>query len=242
MVRRMVRVAIAVLALGIGGATAAEKAKSASPPPAAPTASAAPEPPAEKPYAYDPDMAKDIMRICAGCHGEFGAGGNGYPRLAGLNAEYLAEQIRMFKSRERENIPMIPFTTERELPEREVLDISRYLSEITLSTKPPPEDDKIDGFARLMLMKQVVQIPREPGDAEAGREFYTSECGPCHGRQGEGRIRKPPLAGQYIPYLKTQIAAFLAGKRKHDDVDQIMRPRQPAEWQNLWAYVSMLGR
>ena len=45
-----------------------------------------------EPYVYDPDNARDVMRICAGCHGDLGAGGGGgvYPRLAGLNADYLA--------------------------------------------------------------------------------------------------------------------------------------------------------
>ena len=31
-----------------------------------------------KPYVYDSDNAKDVMRICGGCHGELGAGGGGF--------------------------------------------------------------------------------------------------------------------------------------------------------------------
>ena len=93
-----------------------------------------------QPYTYDPDNAKDVMRICGGCHGELGAGGGGgqYPRLGGLNADYLADQMRKFKSRERENIPMIPFAVDRELSEADVLDVTRFLSEVKLDTKPPP--------------------------------------------------------------------------------------------------------
>jgi cytochrome c553 len=195
-----------------------------------------------KAWVYSPEDAADIMRACAACHGEAGAGGGGgaYPRLAGFNAEYLAQQLRKFKSRERENIPMIPFATERELPERDVLGIARFLSEITIATKPP-KDLPTDGYARLQAMKKVLQIPHEPGDDKAGGAIYQRDCAACHGKRGEGRLQKPPLAGQHIRYLRTQIDNFLTGKRPHDDVDRIMRPRSAADWDNLWAYVTALS-
>src|ERR671939_1001747 len=53
-----------------------------------------------------------------------------YPRLAGLDAGYLARQLRHFKERRRVNIPMVPYTTERELPETDVVTIAGYLSSI----------------------------------------------------------------------------------------------------------------
>jgi len=192
------------------------------------------------PHVYDRDNAVDIMRTCAACHGETGAGGGGgvYPRLAGLNAEYLAKQLGLFKTRARENIPMIPYATERELPERDVLDIARYLSEIRLETKPPADLPK-DGFARLEAMKKVLQIPREPGDAETARPIYAAECAPCHGRNGEGRLARPRLAGQHIKYLKVQVENFLAGKRAHDDIEAL-RAKSQADWTNLWACISIL--
>ncbi|CAA7626780.1 Cytochrome c-552 [Candidatus Terasakiella magnetica] len=193
-----------------------------------------------KPYVYDRDNAMDVMRICAGCHGELGAGGGGgsYPRLGGLNADYLADQMRKFKSRERENIPMIPFAVDRELNEQDVLDVTRFLSEVKLDTKPPA-DMPNDGYARLQIMKKVLQIPREAGDLAAGKEFYGNDCAPCHGRKGEGRLKKPLLAPQHISYLKVQVASFLSGKRPHDDVE-LLKSKSETEWANLWAYLSSL--
>lgn len=224
----LVAVAVAV------AATASAQTKKA---PVAPP----PEPP---PYKYDEAAARDINRVCAACHGEFGEGGGGgvYPRLAGLNQDYLAEQVRKFKSRQRENIPMIPFANERELSDRDVLDITRYLSGITLSTRPPAEDEPMDAHTRLMKMKQVVQIAREPGDAVAGKAVYDADCAACHGANGQGRVRKPPLALQHIRYLRTQVELFLAGKRPHDDIDELFRNKSPEHWNNLFAAISIMGR
>jgi len=224
--RRLVRMAAMVLVLSLVGGAAAR----------------ADEPILinGKPWVYDADDAKDIMRTCAACHGEGGGGGGGgvYPRLAGLNPDYIAKQLRLFKSHERDNIPMMPYATERELPERDVLTISRYLSELKLETKLP-KDLPSDGFARLEAMKKILQIPREPGDVAAGRVFFDNECGVCHGVRGEGHLMKPQLAGQHIKYLKTQVEGYLAGRRPHQDLAD-WRARPEADWINLWAFISTL--
>lgn len=195
-----------------------------------------------KTWTYDAEQGKEIMRTCAACHGEYGEGGGGgvYPRLAGLNGEYLAEQLRAFKTRSRENIPMIPYANERELPEKDVLDVATYLASIKPSKHPPSDDVAMDAFERLKAAKQAVQIPREPGDIDAGKKLFEADCMECHGRDGYGRVKKPALAQQHIKYLKTQIELFLSGKRKHEDVDELMRPKTVKEWGDLWAYVSTL--
>jgi cytochrome c553 len=246
-------IAVTVALLWTAGAAAAEKPKKAvpaPPPPAAAPVVAAP-PPANSAdmvdgtaYKYDEAAARDLNRVCAACHGEFGEGGGGgvYPRLAGLNKDYLAEQVRKFKSRERENIPMIPFANERELPERDVRDITTYLSGITLTTKPPREDEPMDAHARLMKMKQVIQIPREPGDILVGKKLYDADCAECHGKQGQGRVKKPPLALQHMKYLRAQIELFFTGRRNHEDFDELMKGKTAEDWKNIYAHISLMGR
>ena len=175
----------------------------------------------------DMEYAEEINETCAGCHGEHGEGSldGEYPRLAGLNAEYLATQLRHFKSRDRLNIPMVPFTNERELPEEDVIAISHYLSSIELPSRLAPleeeevESESFDAFARLKESRAVVNIARYPGNEFAGEHFYKKECAGCHGERGfgdaEGLI--PPLAGQRSQYLLRQIQNFRSSDRLHDD-------------------------
>lgn len=195
-----------------------------------------------KVWTFDPDQGKEIMRTCAACHGEYGEGGGGgvYPRISGMHADYLADQLRAFKSRKRENIPMIPFANERELPEKDVLDVAHYLASIKPPKHPPSDDQPMDAFERLKLAKQAVQIPREPGDAAAGQKIFESECMECHGRDGQGRVKKPPLAQQHMKYLRAQIELFKRGDRTHEDVDELIRSKTDADWKNLLAYISTL--
>ena len=223
-----------VLALVLCGATAAVAVAQENPPPVTL--------PNGKTWTYDAEQGREILRTWAACHGEFGEGGGGgvYPRISGMHPEYLAEQLRAFKSRARENIPMIPYANERELPEKDVLDVSYYLAGIKPPKHPPSDDTPMDAFERLKLAKQAVQIPREPGDAAAGKKLFEADCMECHGRDGQGRVKKPPVAQQHMKYLKEQINLFLKGLRKHDDVDELIRPKTEQDWQNIWAYVSIL--
>ena len=100
----------------------------------------------------DMEYGEEINETCAGCHGVFGQGSldGEYPRLAGLDAEYIAKQINDFKNRKRINIPMIPYANDRELPGHDIQVISHYLSSIKLPTKLPPVDDEnFDALERL---------------------------------------------------------------------------------------------
>jgi cytochrome c553 len=74
---------------------------------------------------------------------------------------------------------------------------------------------------------------------EAGKAFYAADCAACHGNKGQGRLKKPAIAPQFIPYLKAQVDSFMTGKRQHDDME-ILKARSPEEWKNLWAFLSSL--
>jgi cytochrome c553 len=206
-----------------------------------PVMAADPAPAPVKEHKFNKLNASQIMQVCATCHGEFGQGGGGgaYPRIAGLPKEYLAEQLRKFKSRERENIPMIPFTTERELPEPDIQDISIHLAAIELPTKVPPQDGNMDGYERLIQVKKVLNIPRHDGDVKAGKEAY-EDCSSCHGRKGEGKAKTPLLTGQYSKYLLDQMKAFKAGIRHHEQAKAFFADMKDKEMNDMLAYWSIL--
>ena len=195
----------------------------------------------------DLELGEEINETCAGCHGEYGQGtiDGEYPRLAGLTAEYIAKQLRNFKQRKRINIPMLPYTNERELPEEDLISIAAYLASIQLPTKLPPINEaEFDALKRLQASKKVVNIAIYPGDVEAGRKFYKKECASCHGRDGYGDDDKhiPQLAGQYSRYLLKQVKNIRAAERFHDDPDDagIFREYTDDEIAAMLAYLATL--
>ena len=170
----------------------------------------------------DSEYGEEINQTCAGCHGEYGQGSieGEYPRLAGLDADYIAKQLNDFKTRKRINIPMIPFANDRELPGDDVRIISEYLSRIQLPTKLQPVDEEnFDALERLHASKRVVNIKDYPGDIELGKKVYMDECASCHAKDGYGKKNKkaPQLAGQYSEYLLRQIDLYRTRKRIHDE-------------------------
>jgi len=171
-------------------------------------------------HAGPSDSAADVYGPCAACHGDLGQGGKRgeYPRLAGQRPAYLEQQLRNFRTRERLNIPMLPYTQERELSDADIKAVSAYLAGITLQTRFPDFKETDDALTRLEAMEKVMIIPRLPGDLENGKLLYTENCAHCHGQTGRGTSRFPMLVGQYTAYLLRQIELYLKGERPHDNV------------------------
>lgn len=169
--------------------------------------------------AADLREGKEINGTCAACHGDNGQGGGKgeYPRIAGQQVRYLESQLKNFRSRARINIPMFPYTQERELSDTDIKDIAAYLASIELSNRMPTYTGNEDALTRLLMAEKVMIIPRAEGDIEQGRAIYQKQCASCHGKAGKGRGMFPMLVGQYTNYLKRQVDLYLKGDRPHDD-------------------------
>ncbi len=91
-------------------------------------------------YEYDPDNGEEINEVCAGCHGEFGAGGKEgeYPRLAGMPSDFIAKQLQLFRERERPNLAMVEYVDHRQMPDKDIQDISRYISLHSVENQAAP--------------------------------------------------------------------------------------------------------
>jgi cytochrome c553 len=191
---------------------------------------------------------EDINGTCAGCHGESGQGGKQgeYPRLAGMPAAFIAEQLVLFRDRTRRNMAMVEYVDHRQMPDQDIVDISAYLASIELPSKLPPADESAPGFnayERLLATKRVLQIPRAEGEVEAGRKLYKRECAACHGPQGWGDEDDavPMLAGQYTSYLWRQVDKYIAKTRVHDKTapeDELLAAFSREELRDIFAYLS----
>lgn len=195
--------------------------------------------------AADLENGREINGVCAACHGELGQGGKKgeYPRLAGQSVKYLVRTLKSFKSRQRINIPMFPYTEERELPDKDIEDVAAYLASIELPTKPQAFKPTDDALTRLRKMESVVQIPRAPGDIDKGRALYDKECAACHGKDGGGRGSFPALRGQYTNYLERQANLLIRGDRPHDEEkagEGILNQITADDIRDVLAYVSTL--
>jgi cytochrome c553 len=195
--------------------------------------------------AVDVEKAREIYGPCAACHGEFGAGGKKgeYPRIAGQLPKYMFEQLKKFQSQARINLPMYPYTKERDLPDDEMKLVSEWLAQIELQTKMPTFKGDEDALTRLLAVEKVMIVPRVEGDIDNGGKIYQKQCAACHGKQGKGRGMFPMISGQYINYLQKQVSAYLRAERAHDEdsaKEGVLYTLQPQDIQDVMAYLTTL--
>ena len=128
----------------------------------------------------------------------------GYPRLAGLNADYLRRQLADFANGDRINDTMHPVSKSLRPEERTAM-ADYYAS---LSAPPAPGEKKPD--AEMLAMGANLGLR---GDWPNG----LPACAQCHGPVGEGVGSSfPKLAGQSADYIAAQLVAWKTGKRSND--------------------------
>ncbi|MGE5477315.1 MAG: c-type cytochrome [Bacteroidales bacterium] len=148
-----------------------------------------------------PALAADGKQLftdkgCTACHGEDAATPlqEGYPKLAGQNADYVFNQLKDIKSGARANGQ-------------------------TADTMKPVVEDLEEGDMRA-LADFLGTLPRAqtvPADLPGKKLYTTKTCTACHGKDGLKPIMKnyPVLAGQDKAYLMAQARDIDAGNRKN---------------------------
>lgn len=165
---------------------------------------------------------------CVTCHGLQGEGdGNLSPRLAGLNAGYIARQMEHFASGQRRHPQMTWIAARLDWPARQK--VAHYYAQLPgpESAASTPEGDHC---AAAELYHQ--------GDARRG----LPSCASCHGDAGAGQGEgNPPLAAQPAVYLEAQLKAWESGERYGDrDMLRISRLLTEEEMARLAGYSSAL--
>jgi len=155
------------------------------------------------------DAGRAKSATCAACHG---ADGNSvtaeWPSLAGQHPDYIARQIKAFKTGERKNVTMMPFA--QMLSDQDVLDVAAYYS----AQKPTPKG------ADPALVSLGQQIYRG-GVATRG----IPACIACHGPGGHGNpfAAFPRIGWQHSAYVAKTLQEYKAGERTSDGGNQMMR-------------------
>ena len=160
----------------------------------------------------DPARGKALTGACVACHQEDGNGrdngasADAWPRLAGMNAEYLAAQLAAYKKGERRAASMKTFAMM--LDEGKAADIAAYYAALppTAATTTTTAD-----AAQLARGKQLA----ETGDPDK----QIKPCRECHGADNRGDGKIPAITAQPAPYLRAQITAWKQGDRANDSAD-----------------------
>ncbi len=92
----------------------------------------------------DPQNGKEVANLCVACHQADGSGkhiegGESWPRLAGLNATYLAKQLHDIKDGSRTSPTMMPFVNM--LDDQKIADVAAYYSQLEPTARNIGFDD-----------------------------------------------------------------------------------------------------
>ncbi|SFU42984.1 c-type cytochrome [Halomonas korlensis] len=157
----------------------------------------------------DVERGETAAGTCVACHQADGSGmnvpgGESWPRLAGLDAGYIAKQLHDFKADRRHNASMQPFANM--LDDQQIADVAAYYSEMPVTAAQG------GGDADEALLARGEQLALR-GDWDE----YIVSCKSCHGPRNEGAGDTfPGIASQHAGYIKSQLHAWQAGERDND--------------------------
>ena len=156
------------------------------------------------------DGAKLFDAKCAQCHGPEGASQEPMiPIIGGFTVKYITESFKNFRAKARScpevTIPSGPNKGSRS-------DMCKVVNDL-----PPAEQQAIANWLSTRKFVRAKQ-PFDRAKAERGESVRGRLCRRCHEQGGNSPDNDNGIvAGQWTPYLKSQLDAFRAGKRAIDE-------------------------
>lgn len=146
-----------------------------------------------------------VAEACFTCHGREGEGNraSAMPRLAGLNAAYLAKQLADYVNGSRVSPIMLPIAQRLSKEDRDA--VARYYARMDDAAPPPL------GSVEPRLNQQGALLY-----AEGAGSRGVQACRNCHGPSAQGLPPYPALAGQPASYVTAQLEAWRNGTRNND--------------------------
>lgn len=161
---------------------------------------------------------------CAACHGVDGNSPDPqYPRIAGQNERYIARQLALFKSGER-NTPMAAIMQPFAMPlsAQDMRDIGAYYAGQKGRAGIADDTPIMSGPYTGMKFFQVGEQIYRRGDFA----HETPACMACHGPAGLGNPGPPypAIGGQYAEYTARQLRLYRDGMvlGSGDDANSVM--------------------
>jgi cytochrome c553 len=179
--------------------------------------------------AGNPETGTTKAVVCQACHGANGNSVNPeWPSLAGLGADYIAQQLQNFKSGKRSNPVMTGMVVN--LSPEDMADLAAYFG------------------------SQVnTGLEADPSHWKAGEKLYRAgdkardipACMACHGPTGYGiaPAKFPALRGQHAGYVVKQLTDYASGARSTgpNGIMQIIAKRlSPDDMRDVSSYVQGL--
>lgn len=179
------------------------------------------------PASVEAGAAKAV--VCQACHGANGNSANPeWPSLAGIGADYIAEQLKNFKDGKRPNPVMMP-------------------NAMTLS------DDDMANLGAYFDSLINTGLEADPSYWQAGQKLYRAgdaaraipACMACHGPTGRGNepAKFPALRGQQSVYVMKQLNDYASGARTtgpNGIMPTISKRLSPDDIRNLASYLQGL--
>jgi len=143
---------------------------------------------------------------CMACHGADGSGNNagGFPRLAGLDAAYLASQMLAYNNGGRVSPVMQPNVDN--FDEQQIRDLAAYYAAM-----PIPETTTAANVS-----DEVLALGEKLAN-QGDWDNYIPPCSSCHGPGNRGvGATFPAIAGQHPNYIRSQLNAWKSNQRNND--------------------------
>jgi len=145
---------------------------------------------------------EERLQLCAGCHSP---DGNSEipenPKLSGLDAAYIARQLKDFKSGDRHSTVMVSIIPM--VDEKEYKALAVFFSNQKRKNGGAPADANLVAQGKLIYDDGIL------GSA-------VPACAGCHNEDGSGSPKYPRLTGQNAPYVVQQLLDFKNGVRTND--------------------------
>lgn len=191
----------------------------------------------------DAKVGQTKAAACGACHGLDGNSSDAqYPKLAAQHERYIARQLALFKTGERENPIMMGMAAA--LTPQDMRDVGAYF--VSQKTLPGVADDTAIKTGPNQGMKFYAVGERMYRGGDAARAIPA--CMACHGPTGAGNPGPayPNLGGQHAAYVSAKLTAFRGGlvwgKKEYENkvMSQVAKNLTDEEIQALATYVNGL--